>query len=114
MMGEDDPDPTGVFHWTFWPGPKRTGGLPPPSPEEFSPLNWGHHSSPPLSAAPAELERATMTRKMIHVGFILNAGSQSVVQVSLRQFYGCSGNIGKEGIGLVMSTQQSRRERVTS
>src|SRR5881396_2129803 len=73
-MGDESPEPIAVFHRTFWPGPKWTGGLPPPSPEEFGPLNWGHHASPPFSAARGELERTSITRRIIHgARFILNS-----------------------------------------
>src|SRR6266700_3275899 len=75
-MGDESPDPTAAFHRTFWPGPKWTGGLPPPSPEEFGPLNWGHHTSPPFPAAPAGLDRTTVTRRVIQgVRFIMNVAS---------------------------------------
>src|SRR5262249_11030535 len=57
MMGDDRPAPTAVFHRTFWSGPKWTGGLPSPSPEEFSPLNGGDHTLTVFSVAPAKLDR---------------------------------------------------------
>src|SRR5438034_6382030 len=59
IMGDDSPDPTGVFQRTFWLGPNSTGGLPSPIPEEFGPLNCGH------SAAPAKLARATVAATLI-------------------------------------------------
>src|SRR5437899_5810261 len=70
-MGDDTPGPTALFQRTFLFGPKCTGGLPPPTPEEFGPLNWGHQASPPFSA-PKDLDRVTVASRMIQVVGLTN------------------------------------------
>jgi hypothetical protein len=65
MTGDDSPGPTAVFQRTFWLGPKLTGGLPSPIPEEFGPLNCGHHTLPLFCAAPAKLEKANTARIVV-------------------------------------------------
>src|SRR4029434_10424074 len=66
MMGDDNPDPTALFQSTFLSGPKCTGGLPSPIPDEFGPLNCGHQASPPFSA-PIDLDRVTVASRIVHV-----------------------------------------------
>src|SRR5688572_18089488 len=62
------------------------GGLPPPSPEEFGPLNCGHHISPSFSAARGEFGRTPTTRTIIHaVGFILNPGLLDTLWLSAQR-----------------------------
>src|SRR5829696_9654090 len=67
--GEDSPRPTATFQRTFSAGPNCTGGLPVPIPDEFAPLNCGHHALlPPLPtfcAAPVRLDRKTVASKAI-------------------------------------------------
>src|SRR5262249_60704145 len=65
MMGDDSPGPKAVFQRTLWSGPKLTGGLPSPSPEECGPRNCGHHALPPFCVAPAKLDRMTVASRVI-------------------------------------------------
>src|SRR5882757_8864919 len=84
-IGDDSPAPTAAFHRTFWSGPKCTGGLPSPMPEEFGPLNWGHHTLPPFSAAPAKLDRTTVARRAIQEARVMrNSGLELCPSISVQ------------------------------
>src|SRR5438876_12142097 len=89
-MGDDSPDPTAAFQRTFWPGPKCTGGRPSPTPEEFGPLNWGHHTLPLFSVAPAKLDRTTVTRRVLHEARVMmNSGGDSAPASVYRIYESC-------------------------